>query len=62
MEVGIHNTTISLTIALSVLASSEVAVPSAVYGVSMYVIAAAFGFVVTRTRRASLAGAGGRPR
>lgn len=56
MEVGIHNTTISLTIALSVLANSEVAVPSAVYGVSMYVIAAAFGYVVTRGRRPSVVG------
>jgi BASS family bile acid:Na+ symporter len=51
MEVGVHNTTISLTIALSVLDSSEVAVPSAVYGLSMYPIAAAFGYVITRTRR-----------
>jgi len=52
-EVGIHNTTISLTIALSVLENTEVALPSAVYGVSMYPIAALFGYLVTRTRRRS---------
>lgn len=50
MEVGIHNTTIALTIALSVLDSTEVAVPSAVYSVLMYVLATAFGFLITRGR------------
>jgi bile acid:Na+ symporter, BASS family len=51
MEVGIHNTTVALTIALSVLDSTEVAVPSAVYSVLMYVLATAFGYAVTRGRR-----------
>jgi len=51
MEVGIHNTTVALTIALSVLDSTEVAVPSAVYSVLMYVLATAFGYTVTRGRR-----------
>lgn len=53
MEVGIHNTTIALTIALSVLDSTEVAIPSAVYSVVMYVLATAFGYTITRGRRAS---------
>ncbi|MGV9612797.1 bile acid:sodium symporter family protein [Nocardia xishanensis] len=48
MEVGIHNTTVALTIALSVLGSAEVAIPSAVYSILMYVLATAFGFVVGR--------------
>ncbi|USQ85410.1 hypothetical protein NFX46_17450 [Streptomyces phaeoluteigriseus] len=48
MEVGIHNTTVALTIALSVLDSTEVAIPSAVYSVLMYVFATAFGYVLTR--------------
>jgi BASS family bile acid:Na+ symporter len=52
MEVGIHNTTIALTIALSVLDSTEVAVPSAVYSVLMYVLATAFGYMITRGRLA----------
>lgn len=48
MEVGIHNTTVALTIALSVLNSTEVAIPSAVYSVLMYVLATAFGYLITR--------------
>ena len=51
MEVGIHNTTVALTIALSVLDSTEVAVPSAVYSVLMYLRATAFGLAITRRRR-----------
>lgn len=51
MEVGIHNTTVALTIALSVLDSTEVAIPSAVYSILMYVLATAFGYVITRGRR-----------
>jgi len=52
MEIGIHNTTIALTIALSVLDSTEVAVPSAVYSILMYLLATAFGFAITRSRSA----------
>ncbi|MFJ9622943.1 bile acid:sodium symporter family protein [Streptomyces sp. NPDC101181] len=48
MEVGIHNTTVALTIALSVLDSTEVAIPSAVYSVLMYILATAFGYLITR--------------
>ena len=50
MEVGIHNTTVALTIALSVLDSTEVAIPSAVYSVLMYLLATGFGYAVTRGR------------
>ncbi|GAB3994022.1 bile acid:sodium symporter family protein [Nocardioides marmoraquaticus] len=53
MEIGIHNTTVALTIALSVLGSTEVAVPAAVYSIVMYVLATAFGLAITR--------GGGRP-
>ncbi|RYI99103.1 MAG: bile acid:sodium symporter family protein, partial [Actinomycetales bacterium] len=55
MEIGIHNTTVALTIALSVLDSSEVAIPAAVYSIVMYVLAAAFGYLVLRPRTASRA-------
>jgi len=48
LEVGIHNTTVALTIALSVLDSAEVAIPSAVYSLIMYVFATAFGYLITR--------------
>ncbi|MFS3129148.1 bile acid:sodium symporter family protein [Nocardioides sp. Bht2] len=48
MEVGIHNTTIALAIALSVLDNSTVAVPAAVYSIVMYVLAPTFGWLVSR--------------
>ncbi|GAA4755315.1 bile acid:sodium symporter family protein [Gordonia alkaliphila] len=49
MEVGIHNTTIALTIALSVLDNAMVAIPAAVYSILMYIVAPAFGWAVSRT-------------
>lgn len=52
MEIGVHNTTVALTIALSILDSTEVAVPSAVYSILMYLLATAFGFLITRTSAA----------
>lgn len=59
MEVGIHNTTVALTIALSVLDSTEVAIPAAVYSILMYVLATAFGFLITRgADRGAARGAG----
>src|SRR5690606_29844007 len=51
MEVGIHNTTIALTVALGVMESTEVAIPAAVYSVLMYALATAFGFAITRGSR-----------
>ncbi|MCW2816725.1 MAG: bile acid:sodium symporter [Nocardioides sp.] len=57
MEVGIHNTTIALTIALSVLDSTEVAIPAAVYSVLMYLLATAFGYAITSGRRKQRAAA-----
>ncbi|CAL9432755.1 hypothetical protein SUDANB121_02102 [Nocardiopsis dassonvillei] len=50
MEIGLHNTTLSLAIALSpaLLDSSEIAVPSAVYGVLMFFTAAATGALLAR--------------
>ncbi|MFF3226836.1 bile acid:sodium symporter family protein [Nocardia suismassiliense] len=50
MEVGIHNGVIAITIAVSVLGSIEMAIPAAVYGVAIFPIAAAFGWLVTRRR------------
>lgn len=53
MEIGIHNTTIALTIALSVLNSVEVAIPAVIYSIMMYVFATAFGFAISRRTRAA---------
>lgn len=52
MEIGIHNTTIALTIALSVLDNLMVAIPAAVYSILMYIIAPIFGWAVSRHRMA----------
>lgn len=49
MEVGVHNTTVALTIALSVLDNTQVAIPSAVYSIVMYVLAGGFGYAITRS-------------
>ncbi|WP_336084922.1 bile acid:sodium symporter family protein [Nocardia sp. SSK8] len=50
MEVGLHNSTIAITIALSVIGSIEMAMPAAVYGVVMFPLAATFGWLITRRR------------
>ncbi|MGH1412977.1 MAG: bile acid:sodium symporter family protein [Pelagimonas sp.] len=47
-EIGIHNSTLALYIALSVLANFQIALPAALYSVSMYVTAVLFGIWVTR--------------
>ena len=45
-EIGIHNATLAIVIAQSVLLSVEMSLPAAVYGVLMFFVAAAFGFAV----------------
>jgi BASS family bile acid:Na+ symporter len=49
-EVGIHNSTLAITIALSpaLLNSAQMAIPGAVYGIVMFFTAAVFGWLVTR--------------
>ena len=47
-EIGIHNSTLAMTIALTVMASSTVAMPAAVYSIFMYVFAAVFGMLLNR--------------
>jgi BASS family bile acid:Na+ symporter len=49
-EIGVHNSTLAITIAISVLNSTDIAVPAAVYGVVMFPVAALFGWLFTRTR------------
>lgn len=50
MEIGIHNATLALTIALSpaLLDSSEMAIPVAVYGIVMFFPTAAFAYYLSR--------------
>jgi len=47
-EVGIHNATLAIVVAQSVLLSTEMSLPAAIYGVLMFFIAAAFGFLIQR--------------
>lgn len=54
MEIGLHNSTLAITIAVSpaLLNSSEMAVPAAVYGVLMFFTAGAAGVLLNRRSRA----------
>jgi bile acid:Na+ symporter, BASS family len=45
-EIGIHNATLAIVIAQTVLMSVELSLPAAVYGVLMFFIAAGFGFLI----------------
>jgi BASS family bile acid:Na+ symporter len=47
-EIGIHNSTLAIFVALSVLGNLQLALPAALYSVSMYLTATAFGFLVLR--------------
>lgn len=47
-EIGIHNSTLSLFIALSVLDNFQLALPSAIYSVAMYITATLFGLLVLK--------------
>lgn len=47
-EVGLHNATLSIVIAQSVLQNPDMSLPAAVYGVLMFPIAAVFGTVIAR--------------
>ncbi len=49
-EIGVHNGTLAIAVAISVLGSVELAVPAAVYSVIMFPAAAVFGWAITRTR------------
>jgi bile acid:Na+ symporter, BASS family len=50
MEIGIHNGTLAIYIALSVLNNSTMSVPPALYSLLMFFTAAIFGFWVSRKR------------
>lgn len=47
-EIGIHNSTLAMTIALTIMASSTIAMPAAVYSIIMYVFAAIFGTMLNK--------------
>lgn len=48
MEIGVHNGTLAIFVAVEVLDSTEISVPAAVYSIVMFVLAAAWGLALTR--------------
>lgn len=48
MEIGVHNSTLAIAISISVLDSVDIAIPGAVYGVVMFPLAAAVGWLISR--------------
>lgn len=49
-EIGVHNATLAIVIAQTVLGSVELSLPAAVYGVLMFFIAFGFGFLIRERR------------
>ncbi|OTG66030.1 bile acid:sodium symporter family protein [Acinetobacter silvestris] len=47
-EIGIHNSTLAMTIALTVMVNSTIAMPAAVYSIFMYIFAAIFGTLLNK--------------
>ncbi|MBA4608277.1 MULTISPECIES: bile acid:sodium symporter family protein [Aeromicrobium] len=47
-EIGVHNATLAIYVAVEVLDSVELSVPAAVYGLVMFVMAALWGLALTR--------------
>ena len=52
MEIGIHNSTLAITVAISVLDSVDLAIPAAVYSIVMFPAAALAGWLISRRRAA----------
>lgn len=51
MEIGIHNGTLAIYIALSVLGNSVMSIPPAIYSLIMFFTAAVFGYWVNRDKQ-----------
>ncbi|WP_182524245.1 bile acid:sodium symporter family protein [Nocardioides dongkuii] len=52
MEIGVHNGTLAIYVAVEVLDTTEISVPAAVYSVIMFVFAALWGAAISRRIRA----------
>lgn len=53
MEIGVHNATLAIYVAVEVLDSTEISVPAAVYSLIMFVFAAIWGFALSRRIRSA---------
>jgi bile acid:Na+ symporter, BASS family len=51
MEIGVHNGTLAIYVAVEVLDSTEISVPAAVYSIIMFVFAALWGSWISRRVR-----------
>ncbi len=47
-EIGVHNGTLAIFVAVEILGSTEISVPAAVYSVFMFVLAALWGMFISR--------------
>ncbi|MDQ3155346.1 MAG: bile acid:sodium symporter family protein [Actinomycetota bacterium] len=56
MEIGVHNSTLAITIAISVLDSVTMAIPAAVYSIVMFPVAAIVGAMISRSHIAKVGG------
>lgn len=56
MEIGVHNSTLAITIAISVLDSVDMAIPAAVYSIVMFPVAAIVGTLISKSHVAELSG------
>lgn len=56
MEIGVHNSTLAITIAISVLDSVNMAIPAAVYSIVMFPVAAVVGSLISRSHIRQVAG------
>lgn len=52
MEIGVHNSTLAIFVAVEVLDNTEISVPAAVYSILMFVFAAIWGRFVSRRESA----------
>ena len=55
MEIGVHNATLAIFVAVEVLDETEISIPAAVYSLFMFAFAALWGsFISRRLKRAAL--------
>ncbi|WP_375002571.1 bile acid:sodium symporter family protein [Aeromicrobium sp. CTD01-1L150] len=47
-EIGVHNATLAIYVAVEILGSTQISIPAAVYGLIMFFLAAGWGIVLTR--------------
>ena len=49
-EITIHNTALAITVALSVLGNTAMAIPAGIYSIFMFVFATLFGLLVSQKK------------